>query len=63
LGLTLDGQFGDLFDVGNVDALSQLLFRALSNPSYRQTKTGLAYERIRAFDREQTAQDFLDLIK
>ena len=58
-----DGQFGDLFDVGNVDALSQLLFRALSNPSYRQTKTGLAYERIRAFDREQTAQDFLDLIK
>jgi len=58
-----NGKFGDLFDVGDIDALSQLLFRALSDPSYRQTKIGLAYERISTYNKEQTALDFLDLIK
>jgi len=58
-----DSKCGDLFEVGNVDELSNKISFALSNNNYRNEKVKLANDRINEFESTKSIDNILTLLK
>lgn len=58
-----DGECGDLFEVGNIQALANKIEYALNDNEYRLNKTIKAKERIKEFDKEVVLKEIQILLK
>ncbi|MBD3843596.1 MAG: glycosyltransferase, partial [Campylobacterales bacterium] len=58
-----DSKCGDLFEVGNVEELSDKISFALSNENYRNQKIQLAKERINEFESVKSIENLLTLFR
>lgn len=58
-----DGECGDLFEVGNIQALANKIEYALNDNEYRLNKTIKAKERIKEFDREVVLKEIQILLE
>lgn len=58
-----DGECGDLFEVGNIQALANKIEYALNDNEYRLNKTIKAKERIKEFDKEVVLKEIQILLE
>jgi len=58
-----NGGCGDLFEIGNVDELSEKIEYALSDENYRNRKIKKAYERIKEFDKELSIKSLTEILE
>lgn len=61
--ILLSGECGDLFELGNVNELSDKISNALSDVSYRNIKVQNAKEQLDRFDKNNIIEELVDVIE
>ncbi|MCG3688945.1 glycosyltransferase [Aliarcobacter butzleri] len=61
--ILLDGEGGDLVEVGNVEQLSKSIIKNLSDREYSKAKQKIAFEHLNRFSYDEVKKDILDLVE
>lgn len=61
--ILLDGEGGDLVEVGNVGQLSKSIIKNLSDREYSKAKQKIAFEHLNRFSYDEVKKDILDLVE
>ncbi|MFW2524748.1 glycosyltransferase [Aliarcobacter butzleri] len=61
--ILLDGEGGDLIEVGNVEQLSKSIIKNLTDREYSKAKQKIAYDHLYRFSYDNVKKDILELVK
>jgi glycosyltransferase involved in cell wall biosynthesis len=61
--ILLDGDGGDLVEVGRVEQLAKSIIKNLSDKEYAKAKQKIAYEHLYRFSYDEVKKDILDLVE
>lgn len=61
--ILMNGECGDLFEMGNVDELAVKICNALTNIQYRYTKIQNAIEQLNRFDKANIIEELVNIIE
>ena len=61
--ILLNGEGGDLIEVGNVEQLSKSIIKNLTDREYSKAKQKIAYEHLYRFSYDEVKKDIVELVK